>query len=74
MTLNVEQTRALLEALRLTRDHELSCDEWLEEISTYLEANPAERACDAFRLVREHLDLCPDCREEIKLMIKALEP
>lgn len=73
MTLPHDQVRALLVALRHTRDRELTCDEWLEDLSTFLEATPPEKGSDAFRLVREHLDLCPDCREEIGLMVKALQ-
>lgn len=74
MTLPHEQVLALLVSLRFTRDRELTCDEWLEDLSTYLEATPSEKRSDTFHLVREHLDLCPDCREEIELMIKAIEP
>lgn len=73
MTLPHDEVRALLDSLRFTRDREMTCDEWLEDIATYLEATPPEKQSDAFRLVREHLDLCADCRAEIGMMVKALE-
>ena len=72
MTLTAEQVRALLDALRVTKDRELTCDEWLAELPGYLDATPARQAGEAFRLVREHLDLCPECREEIESVIDAV--
>lgn len=72
MPFNRDQLRTLAEVLRYTRDHELTCDEWLAAVPAYLEAGPDERAADAFRLVREHLDLCPECREEVELLLAAL--
>ncbi|MBX9787813.1 MAG: hypothetical protein K2Y37_02765 [Pirellulales bacterium] len=72
MTLSHEQVRTLLVSLRFTRDRELTCDEWLEDLSTYLEATPTEKLGETFQLVREHLDLCSDCREEIAMMVMAL--
>lgn len=68
-----DQVLALLVSLRFTRDRELTCDEWLEDLSTYLEATPTEKLGETFRLVREHLDLCSDCREEIGMMVKSLQ-
>ena len=73
MTLSYDEVRALLDSLRFTRDREMTCDEWLEDVADFLETPPSERQSDAFRLVREHLDLCADCREEIGMMVKALE-
>lgn len=72
MSLNPEQADALLGFLRVTRDHELTCDEWLDVLPSYLDATPAEQACEDFRLVREHLALCPECREEIDIVIDAI--
>ena len=72
MSLTPEQARALLAALRFTKDRELTCDEWLAELPGYLDSTPAGRSGEAFRLVREHLDLCPECREEIAVVIEAV--
>lgn len=73
MTLSREQLRALADALRYTRDLELTCDEWLAEVPGYLESAPDEQAGEAFRLVREHLQLCPECREVFEFLLTALK-
>ncbi len=72
MSMTPEQMRALFSALQFTKDHELTCDEWLAALPGYLDATPAEQTGEAFRLVREHLDLCPECRDEIAVVIDAL--
>lgn len=72
MSLNRDQIRTLADVLGRTREHELTCDEWLAEVPAYLEAGPNERDAAAFRFVREHLGLCPDCREEVELLLAAL--
>ena len=71
MSLTPDQIRAMLSPLQFTKDQELTCDEWLAELPSYLDATPAEQAGEAFRLVREHLDVCPECRDEIAVVIDA---
>ena len=72
MSMSLEQLQVLLSSLQFTKDHELTCDEWLAELPGYLDATPAEQSSETFRLVREHLDICPECREEIAVVMDAI--
>jgi hypothetical protein len=72
MSLNAEQIRTLFTALHFTKDHELTCDEWLAELPEYLDSTPTDQASERFRLVREHLALCPECSEELSVVIDTL--
>jgi hypothetical protein len=74
MNLSDDQIRALLQAIGLTRDRELNCDECLGQVGDFaeliLEGRPVE---DAWDLVRQHLQICDECREEFTLLLNALE-
>jgi hypothetical protein len=74
MNLSEEQIRALLQAVSLTRDQELTCDECLGQLGSFaeltLEERPVEEAHD---LVQQHLQICDECREEFALLLKALQ-
>jgi hypothetical protein len=68
-----EQLRALTNVLRLTRPHEMSCDEWLHGVGAYAEAAAAGRPVPpGSELIEHHLALCPDCREEFDALVAAL--
>jgi predicted anti-sigma-YlaC factor YlaD len=74
MNLSDDQIRELLQAVSLTRDHELNCDECLAEVGGFAELTLAGRPVeDAYDLVEQHLQICAECREEFALLLKALE-
>ncbi len=74
MNLSDEQIRALLQAVRQTRDHELNCEECLAQLGGFAELTLKGRSVqEAYDLVRQHLQICGECGEEFTLLLKALE-
>jgi hypothetical protein len=73
MGLNNEQIRNLLHLLSVTRNHELTCDEFLEKMGEYAERDIAGLPLDDILLaVEHHLVLCAECREEYEALLAAL--
>jgi predicted anti-sigma-YlaC factor YlaD len=62
-------TRAVLE----TSEHELGCDECLEEVDDFVELKLAGLdAAAAMPLIHNHLQKCSDCREEFEALLTAV--
>lgn len=62
-------TRAVLE----TSEHELGCDECLEEVDDFVELKLAGLdAVAATPLIHNHLQKCGDCREEFEALLTAV--
>jgi hypothetical protein len=71
--LTSKEVRALLDAVRATRDVEIGCDDCLARISSYCETELAgKEAPEALRLVREHLEACAECQEEYRALLSAM--
>ena len=74
MNITNDQIRALIYAVRCTREQELTCDECLAEVGGFAEAMlQGRQAAEAAGLTRQHLDVCGECREEFEVLLKALE-
>lgn len=74
MPLTPEQARKLIEIVEVTRDHELTCDECLDEIAEFVEVKLAGRTLDdALQAVQDHLEICEHCNDEYVVLRKAVE-
>lgn len=72
-SINDEKLTDLVKFLKLTRPQELTCDEWLDQVSAYAEAMAADLpAPTGSELVLHHLNLCKECREEFDALVAAL--
>ncbi len=71
--MNPEDLGKLAQALDMTREEELGCDECFEELDRFVEMELAGLdAAAAMLLVQDHLDKCGDCREEYEALLRAL--
>lgn len=65
----------MLQALAMTEDHEISCDDVFAVLDEFTEAvKRGENVLLLMPLVRQHLDMCPDCREEYETLLRMLQP
>jgi hypothetical protein len=65
----------MLQALMMTEEHELSCDDVYAVLDQFAEAiERGENPLIFMPLVRQHLDICPDCREEYETLLRMLQP
>lgn len=65
----------MLQALAMTEEHEMSCDDVFAVLDEFAEAaKRGENALLLMPLVRLHLDMCPDCREEYETLLRMLQP
>lgn len=74
MPVNMDHIKALIERMKLTRDHELNCNEFLDRMAEYAEFELSGSTIpEALEVVEHHLELCPECREEYEALLKALK-
>ena len=68
-------TVTMLQALAVTEEQEISCDEVFAVLDQFTEAVlRGENVLIFMPLVRQHLDMCPDCREEYETLLRMLQP
>ena len=73
MKLTPEQVVGLKNALALTNEQELNCNECLELVGEYAELDVEDSPIPvSLLLVKYHLDLCVECQEEYEALLKAL--
>lgn len=74
MKLNKTQIQGLTELLKITREKELNCNEALELVAEYAEAEIEEvKMCTKLEAVQHHLSLCAECREEYESLQAAIK-
>lgn len=74
MKLSSEVIRKMMEAVKMTREHELDCGHCYDEIDQFVELElSGKNAAEVMPLVQEHLDLCRACREEYQALLDALK-
>lgn len=74
MSLTHEQAKVLIEMVKTTRDHEMTCDECLAEIAEFVEARLGEKPLSqVLQTVLDHLETCPNCNEEYRVLRQAVE-
>lgn len=73
-TVTAADLRDLIEALKLTRDDEIGCDDasaaFARRAEEELSGMPVS---EATRLVAQHLLDCPECEEEYRALLAMLE-
>lgn len=63
----------LMNALEMTQDHELSCDEVFELLDEYAELIINNQDARKYMpLVAHHLEMCSHCREEFEALIEVM--
>ena len=63
----------LVRAALETSEHELGCDECLDEVNHFVEMELAGLdAAAAMPLIQNHLQRCGDCREEFEALLVAV--
>lgn len=73
MSLSKKQLEALLQALKVTADKEINCNEFLDLMAEYAELEMLGQASGSeFDAFRQHLELCVECREEYEALVRAL--
>jgi len=74
MTFTEAEVKALIETIGATRVGESPCDECLQGVAAFAEAELGGRSVpDATDRVRTHLERCGDCREEYEALRLALQ-
>jgi uncharacterized protein with PIN domain len=74
MELSKDTIRKLMQAVKMTRDEELTCGHCYEELDQFIEMKlKGKHPEEAMPLVQEHLDICPACREEYEVLLEALK-
>ncbi len=71
--LDRDELNKLVQALSMTQEEEIGCDECLEEVDRFVEMELAGLDAEAaMPLVRDHLRMCGECREEFEALLAAL--
>jgi bacterioferritin-associated ferredoxin len=74
MKLSNEEIQKLMNAVKMTREHELDCGHCYDELDQFVELElSGKNAAEVMPLVQEHLDLCGACREEYQALLDALK-
>jgi bacterioferritin-associated ferredoxin len=74
MKLSSEDIKKMMQAVKMTRDNELTCGHCYDEIDQFIELELSDKnASEIMPLVQDHLDRCGDCREEYQALLEALK-
>jgi len=74
MKLSSETIRKMMNAVKSTRDQELTCGHCFDELDQFIEMKLAgKNAEEAMPLVQEHLNRCLACREEYEVLLEAIQ-
>lgn len=74
MGLSQQEIDRLLKAVSLTRPDEITCDECLQDLAEFAEANLAGKSVrEGLKAVEHHLAICEECREEYSALLTALK-
>ncbi|MEE9599702.1 MAG: hypothetical protein V3V66_04495 [Anaerolineales bacterium] len=74
MKLSTEDIKKMMQAVKMTRDNELTCGHCYDEIDQFIELELSDKnAAEIMPLVQDHLDRCGDCREEYQALQEALK-
>lgn len=67
-------TMKVLQALVMTEEYEVSCDDVFAVLDEVAEAvHRGENVLLLMPLIRQHLEMCPDCREEYETLLRMLQ-
>lgn len=72
--LDRDELNKLMRSVLETSDHELGCDECLDQVDRFVEMELAGLdAAAAMPLVHNHLQKCGDCREEFEALLVTVQ-
>jgi len=76
MTLTREQLAELARISAATGDAEMTCEELLEQLASFVDVvqNDSASLPADLRAVARHLDVCAECREEFEMLIESRFP
>jgi hypothetical protein len=73
MALRPEQAKALIAKVMDTRDQEMTCDECVADLATFVEVQLTGTPLSAaLQTVHEHLERCHHCADEYHVLLQAL--
>ena len=73
MKLSREDINKMMEVVKKTREHELTCGHCYDELDLFIEMElSGKNAAEVMPLVKDHLDRCGACREEYETLLEAL--
>jgi len=73
MRFDRELLRKLLDLVRLTKDDEIDCDEFLDRAARYLDSTgPDGSLPEGAEALVHHMRVCPECCEEFEALLRAL--
>lgn len=68
-----DTVKSILRMVLATKEHELTCDECMEEVDRFVEMELAgKNPAQAMPLVKAHLDSCWECREEFEALLEII--
>ena len=74
MKLSSDDIKKMMQAVKMTREHEHTCGHCYDEIDQFIELELSDKnAAEIMPLVQDHLDRCGDCREEYQALLEALK-
>ena len=74
MKLSSEDIKKMMNVVKMTRDHELTCGHCYDEIDQFIELELSDKnASEIMPLVQDHLDRCVACREEYQALLEAIK-
>lgn len=70
MTDDEKDLEKLLGLIKNTRDGEIDCGAFLEQVAAYVErVAESENAAALMPQIAQHLTVCPECREEFEALL-----
>jgi len=73
MLLDQSKVKLLLDALLLTKEVEIDCDECFDSIAEFAESQLSGlEVPEALILIDNHIRICADCNEEFRMLKKAI--
>ena len=74
MALSRQQIDALVKAVSLTNEVEMTCDECLKELAEFAERSLSGKSIsEGMKAIEHHLTICAECHEEYKALLAALK-
>ena len=74
MKLSSEDIKKMMNSVKMTRGHELTCGHCYDEIDQFIELELSDKnVAEIMPLVQEHLDRCVACREEYQALLEAIK-
>jgi hypothetical protein len=73
MLLDQSKIKILLEAMVLTHETEVDCDECFDSMAEFAESQLSGASVpEALVLIDDHIRICADCKEEFQILKKAI--